>query len=106
MKRCFLGVVTPCGTSSKQNGYRNSDIDYENSDNFGSTISPGAPYDESTTHVHNISGDREDNVGLRVESLRRELGATSSATPLPQIPSGKLLQIDHNLLCRILFESK
>jgi hypothetical protein len=106
MKRCFLGVVTPCGTSSKQEGSRNGDFDYENSGNFGPTISPGAPSDNLTPHVHNISGDREDYVRQRVKSLRREHGADSSATPLPQIPSGKLLRIDDKLLCRILFDSK
>ncbi len=106
MTRSFLGVVTPCGPSSKQEVSRNGAVNYENSGNFGTNISPGAPSDKLTPHVDNISGNREDYVRQRMKSLRSEHGAASSATPLPQIPSGKLLRIDDKLLRRILFDSK
>jgi hypothetical protein len=104
-KRCFLGILTPCETSSKQEGSCNGDVDYENRGNFDTPTSTNPPSNSLTQNFHDISRQQEGNVKQRIKSLTKEYDAAGSATPLPPIPSSKLLRIDDKFLCRILFHS-
>ncbi|KAL3762244.1 hypothetical protein ACHAW5_007193 [Stephanodiscus triporus] len=103
MKRCFIGILTP--RSTQQENCSNGDIDDENclSDgvSFCASASTNAPSNGLTKNACDIEKHREDCTQQRIESLNEEHGAA-----LAQIPCGKVLRIDDDFLCQILFGSK
>lgn len=108
MKRCFIGILTPRITH--QENCSNGDIDHESclpdGGSFCASASTNAPSNGLTQNACDIEKQREDDTQQRIESLNEEHGAADSATPLAQIPCGKVLRIDDDFLCQILFGSK
>jgi hypothetical protein len=110
MKRCFLGILTPRRTAPQREDCSNGDIDHEsclsNGGSFGAFASTNAPSNHLTRHVHYTKEQREDGTKQRIKSLTEEHGAAGSTAQLPNIPCGKVLRIDDDFLCQILFDSK
>lgn len=110
MKRCFLGILTPRRTAPQREDCSNGDIDHEsclsNGGSFGAFTSTNAPSNNLTRHAHDTKEQREGGTKQRIKSLTEEHGAVGSAAQLPHIPCGKVVRIDDDFLCQILFYLK
>jgi hypothetical protein len=110
LKRCFLGILIPRGATSQRKDCSNSDIDrascLTDGGSFCAFASTSPPSNNLTQHTHDTIEQRGDCTKQTIKSLTEEPGAAGSATPLPQIPCGKVLRIDDDFLCQILFDSK